>query len=401
MSKRLLVSCVLLLGLAATAGAQVPPTTPPGTRNVETDPIRCWWRTSTGAVRIGEQFDLTLTCAILETPAVRVVVDESRLGDRVIQFAPFEVVSGTHAEDIHSGMRRFFQYDYQLRIINQDLIGKDVAIPEIGLHYRVNSTVSGTTAVQGRDLLYFLPPQAIRVTSIVPDGAIDIRDSSRATFATIDELNFRSGLFNILAIALIAFGGLVVLLVLVRLARGSRKRTPAEQRVLSTGTLVGVATRALAEVKRERESAGWTDELAERALAATRVAASAAMGRTISQRTVAGDIETGEGRLMARGPRRGTRRIVSAPSTSYDVARYIARLSPADGRRATLEELREALATFGTAQYGRDGKKDESALDDALATATRAAGRVKGEHTFPRSLLRKWSAGGAPVESQA
>ena len=33
---------------------------------VEVDPIRCWWRTSSGAVRLGETFSIGLTCAALE-----------------------------------------------------------------------------------------------------------------------------------------------------------------------------------------------------------------------------------------------------------------------------------------------------------------------------------------------
>ena len=35
----------------------------------EVDPIRCWWRTSDGAVGVGQPFSLVLTCAVLETDA--------------------------------------------------------------------------------------------------------------------------------------------------------------------------------------------------------------------------------------------------------------------------------------------------------------------------------------------
>ena len=200
MSKRLLLTGLLLLACVTAAGpaaAQPAPTRESGTRNVEVDPIRCWWRTSAGAVHVGEQFDLTLTCAVLESDAVSVVVDESRLGNAVVQMAPFEVVSGSHPPDQHEGIRRFFQYEYRIRLINPDAVGQDVRIPDMGLHYRVNSKVAGNTSVQGRDLMYYLPPLVIRVTSLVPDGATDIRDASGASFAAIDTLNFRAGLFNI------------------------------------------------------------------------------------------------------------------------------------------------------------------------------------------------------------
>ena len=58
MSKRLLLTGFLLVALPGFAGAQPAPTREAGTRNVEVDPIRCWWRTSAGAVRVGEQFDV-------------------------------------------------------------------------------------------------------------------------------------------------------------------------------------------------------------------------------------------------------------------------------------------------------------------------------------------------------
>ena len=400
MDKRLLLSLLLVSGLAGAASAQQPPARDGNVRNVEVDPIRCWWRTSAGAVRVGEQFDVTLTCAVLESEAVSVIVDESRLGNAVVQMAPFEVVSGNHPPDLHEGIRRFFQYEYRIRIINPDVIGTDVRIPDMGLHYRVNSRVEGNTAVQGRDLLYYLPPMVIRVQSMVPDGATDIRDSEGARFATLDSLNFRAGLFNILGITLMAFGALMVLFLLVRLARGARKRTPADQRALSTGTLLGVATHELAAVRSERSSAGWTDELVDRALAATRVAAAGALGRAISQRTTSEEVVVGEGRLLTRGPRRGTKRIVSAPTTAHDLARHIARLSSSDSRRTQFEALRDALSAFTAAQYGRGTTNNETVLDEALEGASSAASAVRSDHMFPRNLLRRWTDSPAPLESQ-
>jgi hypothetical protein len=401
MSKRLLLAGFLVVGLSGIAGAQPAPTREAGTTNVEVDPIRCWWRTSAGAVRIGEQFDVSLTCAVLESEAVSVVVDESRLGNAVVQMAPFEVVSGDHPSDLHAGIRRFFQYDYRLRLINPDAIGTDVRIPDIALHYRVNSRVEGNTAVQGRDLLYYLPPQVIRITSMVPDGSTDIRDASGANFSSIDALTFRAGMFNIVGMALIAFGALMVLLVLVRLARGGRKWMPAGQRELSTGTLLGAATRELAAVGRERASAGWTDDLIDRALSATRVAAAGGLGRAISQSTAKADVVVGEGRLLAAGPRRGTKRVVSASATAQDLARLLKRIPESDSRRPALEALRDSLVTFTAAQYGRDARRDDSALDEALDGAAKAASTVRAQHIFPRSLLRRWMAGASPVESQA
>lgn len=400
MRKRLLLSC-LLLALPSALAAQTPPTQAPESGEmVEVDPIRCWWRTSTGAVRIGEAFDVSLTCAVLETDAVSVIVDESRLGNAVVQMAPFEVVSGGHPADLHAGMRRFFQYDYTLRVINPDIIGKDIAIPEIGLHYRVNSRIDGNAAVQGRDLLYYLPPQAIRVASLVPSGATDIRDSSGASFSILDALRFRAGAFYIVGVALVALGGLMILLVLVRVARGARVRTPAAERQLAGAHLVNVASRELAAVAREKAASGWTHELVDRALASTRVVAAAAAGRPISQRPVPAGATVGEGRLLARGPKRGMKRVVSAPTTARDLAQDAASLPVSSPGRAALETLRDALSAFGAFQYSRPGSIDESALDDALEGATRVARRALLQQLIPPALKR-WSSRPSPVESRA
>lgn len=399
MSKRLLLTGLFLIGLSTFAGAQPAPTRETGTRNVEVDPIRCWWRTSTGAVHIGEQFDVSLTCAVLESEAVSVVVDESRLGNAVVQMAPFEVVAGSHPADLHEGIRRFFQYEYRLRLINPDVVGTDVRIPDIGLHYRVNSKVEGNSSVQGRDLMYYLPPAVIKVQSMVPDGATDIRDAGGVSFGSIDALNLRAGMFNIIGIALMALGGLMVLLVLFRIARGARKWTPAEQRELSIGAMVGVAARELSRVRSEK-GGGWTPELVDRALAATRVTAAGALDRTISQRVVDAETATvGEGRLLASGPRRGTKRIVSASITARDIETQLAKRRATDKMRPTLETLRDALASFAASTYGRDESNRDVHLDEALDAASRAASSVRRRHMFPMTLLKRWSA--SPMERQA
>jgi hypothetical protein len=53
--------------------------TPPATVNVEVEPVTCWWRTSTSSVRVGQPFDVVLTCAALETEATKAVIDRGRL----------------------------------------------------------------------------------------------------------------------------------------------------------------------------------------------------------------------------------------------------------------------------------------------------------------------------------
>lgn len=403
--KRLLLLPVLAL-LVAPVHAQTPPAArapaaaPPGTTNVEVDPIRCWWRTSAGAVRVGELFDLSLTCAVLENESVQVVPDESRLGNAVIQMAPFEVVGGVHPADLHSPERRFFQYEYRLRIINPDVIGKDVPLPSLVIHFRVNSRVAANTALQGRDLSYVMPPESVRVFSLVPADAPDVRDATGERFQDVESLGFRAGVFEIVGIALIAVGVLMILLVLVRLARGSRSRTPADRRVLDTRSLAGVATRELAAVQREREQQGWTPAVIDQALAAIRIAAACALGRPVNQRNVDGTTQPGDGLLVARGARRGKRRTLSASVTAQEIADAITASPAGSPALAVLEPLRKGLATLGEVQYGRIAT-DESRLDEALTGAREAVGRVKSDHLWPKPWLRRWRAGDSALETSA
>ena len=49
----------------ASAPAIAPRAPKPG--EVESDPIRCWWKADRTSVRVGEKFGLVLTCSVIET----------------------------------------------------------------------------------------------------------------------------------------------------------------------------------------------------------------------------------------------------------------------------------------------------------------------------------------------
>ena len=117
MMRRVAVAFLVVLSASAAAFGQ----------DVQTDPLQCWWKTSAGAVRMGEPFSVILTCAVLETDAATVVVDQSRLEPSVVQLAPFEVLGGSHGADLRTGDRRFFQYEYRLRLIADGLSNKEIA----------------------------------------------------------------------------------------------------------------------------------------------------------------------------------------------------------------------------------------------------------------------------------
>ncbi len=75
-----------------------------------TQPLLCWWRTSTGAVRIGEVFSIVLTCALVETPDVTVVAKTEELEPSAIRLPPFEITGGARRQDLVTNDQRFIQY---------------------------------------------------------------------------------------------------------------------------------------------------------------------------------------------------------------------------------------------------------------------------------------------------
>src|SRR5687768_16875113 len=108
---------MIWLVLAATPGWAQAPVSPPAAKppmEIAVAPIECWWKTDRNAVRVGEQFTLTLTCAVLDTERVKVVVDESGLSPTSLHLVPFEIVGGQRFRDILNSPRRFFQYQYTM-----------------------------------------------------------------------------------------------------------------------------------------------------------------------------------------------------------------------------------------------------------------------------------------------
>jgi hypothetical protein len=397
-TKKLLLLMTVGLCWPGLAWGQPAPSTE---QMVSVDPIRCWWRTSEGAVRLGQTFDLTLTCAVLDNEAVQVVPDESRLAGAVISMAPFEIVGSVHPADMHAGERRFFQYGYSLRIINPDAIASDIPIPLISLHYRVNSKIAANASVQGRDLTYILPPQSVRVLSMVTADAVDIRDSSEESFSSVEQLLLHASMLDLAALTLAALGTLMIIVVLVRLLAGVRREKGPEAHLMGHYTLLRHAGTELGAVGREAD-AGWTGELAGRALAAARVAAACALDRLVTQKPGRGT--AGDGRVIARGFfGRGRATVLSSSVTHEDVSRALARLpAAADGaRRQTLEQLQTALATFNRYQYGREPETDRSALDAALSAAQSATSRLKSSAMWPLPFLRRRLSSWRAVEAES
>jgi hypothetical protein len=331
------------------------------------DPIRCWWRTSAGAVSTGEPFAATLTCAVREADDLRAVPDETGLDAGAVQLSPFEVLGGSHPPDERSATHRFLQYHYMLRIIDRDAIGHDARFPDVRIPYRVHTRVSGDWAA-GRDRVYVMPGQSVRVLSLVPAEADDIRDSADATFARIGDLRFRARALWIASLALAGLAVVVALPAALTLVRQRRAAGDRDTPIVSRRAVLRTAQRELDAVHASSRG-GWTADLAARALSATRLVAAIALRRPPTVRASGSGDNAGAVLPATVGTIRRRRVTLSSAATTAHVQDTLARaqvpLSPAE--RQLLETVSGAMTVLTAATYGRSGSTADAALDAAIS----------------------------------
>ena len=127
--------------------------------------------------------------------------------------------------------------------------------------------------------------------------------------------------------------------------------------------------------------AGWTQESVARGLTASRIVASYLAGHAVSQRPI--DVERQRRRAAGRMAASLSRRKVAVSGATTAMSLTPAWLhGHARPRRRRTSTPRSSSLT--RARYGRIDTLDGSSLDDALATASRAADRVASRHTCDR-----------------
>jgi hypothetical protein len=345
-----------------------PPPTPANPSEVVAPPIECWWKTDRSAVRVGEHFTLTLTCAVLDTERVKVIVDESALAPSALHLVPFDIVGGQRFRDIQNAPRRFFQYQYTMRVLGEEFFGREVTLPGLQISYRVQNSLQGGAALQGREAQYSLVPVPIRVLSLVPAGTSDIRDTPVDTFGDVDARLFRSNALLITAAVAFVLSALMAVMLVARTAVKRFSTTTTRHSTVSPGAVLRAASRELSAVQSESQNGGWSTDLAGRAAAALRLAGAVALARPVSHKEVDREVVPTEGQVVARsglGLLRGKRTVLSA-SITPDTA-------PLNGKKtassASWQSLSRTLGTFSSARYSRNGGIDGTALDAALADA--------------------------------
>jgi hypothetical protein len=366
---------------AASAPTIAPRAPKPG--EVESDPIRCWWKADRTSVRVGEKFGLVLTCSVIETGPITVIPVLNQLEPGALSLTPFEVVSGVAHEDVVAAPWRYIQREYAVRLLSDGFFGQDVAIPALTVTYNLQERGSGS---QGRDQQYILPPLPMRILSLVPKSADDIRDASGQTFASIESRRFRASLATTTAWVSFAFAAVFGIFALVRATGQLRAKKKGIVKPLPASSVLGASLKALARVKADASQAGWTADLSRRAAAALRIAGAVALGRPVSQSFVEQDVSEREGQLAVyRGWPRRRRVLLSAGTTSRTIATAMNNgHTPSAQTRASLESISDALGVLSTAGYGRQMKDDSAALDSALADGTQAVRRIRATTMWPR-----------------
>ena len=360
----------------------------------QVDALRCWRNVNRKAVRVGESFAMTLTCSVVETRNARTMPDLARLAPENIDVRPFEVVDGTRFEDIVEGVRRFFQFRYVIRISGEEYFGRDVELPALELMYRIERWLEGGPVFPGRELTYILPVELIKVLSLVPEDADDIRELQSMSFGEAESRLFRANVAVIVSavLGMLALGVLIAGVVRVRSGRDDIRLRG--ERVVPASAVARSIAAGLRTVQCESETEGWSRELAGRALLAFRLLGAVATGRPVAQDAFGPTRKLREGELRVQwGLWRRTSTVVSSAVTAAVVS-VPWRLEGVDPespmRTAQRERLREGLVLFTAARYGESELQTDALtveLDYAIAVAQRLRFQALGPVRWTQRML--------------
>lgn len=388
--RRRVVAPALLvaLGVAAPAWAQPEDASTTGEASTAVDALQCWRRIGQSAVRVGERFTMTVTCSAVETDRARTITDPVALEPASIDVTPFEVLDGERFEEVRTGPFRFFQYRYTVRLITETSFGEDVELPALELTYRIERRLGNDPALVGRELTYILPPEPIRIVSLVPNAVVDIRDLPPATFGDVRARVFRANTLTLGAalLGVVALG--VLLMGVARTARARRGDAPSVEKPVSLPRIVAAALGELTGVQQTTATQGWSVDAVARALPALRVAGSVALTGHVTHTKVGADTQARDGQLRIRHGLLGTKTVVvssgltAAPLTATTNA-------PAVGDAQLTADVGQAVALFTRARYGRHDELPTDELTRALDTAVAGLKRLRWQSAAPvRALAR-------------
>ena len=373
--------CAATLAIGVDALAAQPPQdeSGPAPEQVAVDALRCWRDLERRAVTVGEPFTMTITCEVVETDTATTIPNEATLAPETIELLPFDVIEGRRFDDVRDGPYRFFQYQYTLRVIDEDAVGHDVELPALALSYHIERRVDGNTALPGRDVQYILPAESMRLLSLVPEGSSGLKDIRVASLGAADERRFRA---NLAVLGAGALGLTVIALLVVAVVRARQRHgAPERVRVIPNHAVVRHALAELVTLKREVGKREWTAPETGRALAALRLAAASALSVPVTHSPVHSPDTVRDGQLLvSEGRMRRRTTALSSAVTPQVVADALANPSVTSSVNRTpsiLRGLQDAMSVFTAARYGRHldehadapaGNGRTCALDTGIAT---------------------------------
>jgi hypothetical protein len=348
--------------------------------------MRCWWETGTRAVRIGEPFSLVLTCRVMETDKVKVVPTLTELEPTSIELTPFDVLEGTRHEDIVVAPWRYVQYQYTVRLLGEEFFGRDIPIPATNVTFRIQT--GGAETVEGTEHRYVLPSMPIRILSLLPVQAADIRDPAVDTFAALEARRFRATMELVASAIFFGFAAIPALVAAFRVRERFRKVDVVVEQTVPPRTVLDACVREIESARAEALRDGWTSGLAGRALAPFRVAGAIALKQPVAQTMVSGDVPAREGQVPVRhGLLHRRRALLSASITAEAMDRLRAAgnvTAPRDSSLDVLDQIRAALAALNAVRYGRVGHVvDVQMLDRTLEDGCRALRRLRMARWWP------------------
>jgi hypothetical protein len=228
----------------------------------------------------------------------------------------------------------------------------------------------------------------IKILSLVPNDATDIRDASDASLAAVDSLRFRSSLFRVLTMVFGALSAVMVVLALVPLARRSRTISTIDRDRMPDRAVMAAVLADLDQVRKRAAAEGWSDDTIARALGDARLVAAAATGQAISEKPLNGAVP--EGRiLVSHGMIRATKATVASSLTAIELAKAVNGTSLSTTRQQQVDGLRGALDTFANALYRREPMREVTSLDEAVRQVSSVAQAVASERSWLKTVWRR------------
>ena len=113
-----------------------------------------------------------------------------------------------------------------------------------------------------------MPPEPVRVLSLVPRDSTDIRDAPGDTFGDVEARLFRANLTLVAAGLALSLGVILLIAAAARAARRYRAAAPVRTRTIPAAAIMRAASKELAAVQALSQQDGWTGALTGRAASA-------------------------------------------------------------------------------------------------------------------------------------